>query len=57
MKHNLKLGVIVEKSLQHYSIGKSILSVDFLRHELDFRKKWNLDIPPELTTRLQQMKV
>lgn len=45
MKKNLRLGVIVEKSLQHYSVGKSILSNDFLKHELDFRKKWGLDIP------------
>lgn len=45
MKYNLRLGVIVEKSLQHYSVGKSILTSDFLKHELDFRKKWNLGIP------------
>lgn len=46
MKYKLKLGVIVRKDLQHYSVGKSILTEDFLRHELDFRKKWNLDVPP-----------
>lgn len=46
LKYNLKLGVIVEKSLQHYSVGKSILTNDFLMHEVDFRKKWNLEIPP-----------
>lgn len=46
MKYKLKLGVIVEQSLQHYSVGKSILTKDFLTHELDFRKKWNLEIPP-----------
>lgn len=45
MKYNLKLGVIVETSLKHYSIGKSILTKDFLSHEIDFRKKWNLEIP------------
>lgn len=45
MKYGLCLGVLVEKSLQHYSVGKSILTRDFLTHELDFRKKWNLEIP------------
>lgn len=45
MKYGMKLGVIVEQSLQHYSVGKSILSEDFLRHEVDFRRKWQLDIP------------
>lgn len=45
LKYNLRLGVIVEKSLVHQSVGKSILTRDFLVHELDFRKKWNLDIP------------
>ena len=46
LKHKLKLGVIVEQSLQHYSVGKSILTKDFLSHEIDFRKKWSLEIPP-----------
>ena len=46
LKYQLRLGVIVEKSLQHYSVGKSILTRDFLQHEVDFRKKWNLEIPP-----------
>lgn len=46
LKYKLKLGVIVEQSLQHYSVGKSILTKDFLTHEIDFRKKWNLEIPP-----------
>lgn len=45
MQYKLKLGVIVEKSLQHYSVGKSILTEDFLKHEIDFRQKWNLEIP------------
>ena len=45
MKYNLRLGVVVEKSLHHYSVGRSILTKEFLMHELDFRKKWNLDIP------------
>lgn len=47
MKHNLRLGVIVEESLRHHSIGKSILTRDFLTHEIDFRNKWNLEIPPD----------
>lgn len=47
MKYNFKLGVVVEKSLQHYSIGKSILTRDFLMHELDFRSKWKLEIPKQ----------
>ena len=45
MREKLRLGVIVEKSLEHYSIGKSILTKDFLIHEVDFRKKWGLPIP------------
>ena len=46
LKYKLKLGVIVEQSLQHYSVGKSILTKEFLSHEIDFRKKWSLEIPP-----------
>ena len=45
LKYGLRLGVMVEKSLVHKSVGKSILTRDFLIHELDFRKKWNLEIP------------
>lgn len=45
MNNALRLGVIVEKSLYHYSVGKSILTNDFLNKELLFRKKWNLNIP------------
>lgn len=45
MTYNLTLGVLVEQSLQHYSVGKSILTNDFLTHEIDFRRKWNLEIP------------
>jgi len=33
------------------------LTGDFLRHELDFRKKWNLAIPKELEARLASLKV
>lgn len=45
MKYNLRLGVIVEESLKHYSVGRSILTKEFLTHEVDFRKKWNFEIP------------
>lgn len=45
INHKLNLGVIVEKSLKHFSVGKSILTKDFLLHEIYFRKKWNLEIP------------
>ena len=41
MTYKLKLGVLVEPSLHHYSVGKSILTKDFLVHEQDLRKKWN----------------
>jgi hypothetical protein len=39
------LGVIVEQSLHHFSLGKSILGDEFLQKEIIFRKKWNLKIP------------
>lgn len=45
LKYKFKIGVLVEKSLQHYSIGKSIMTEEFLKHELDLRKKWGFDIP------------
>lgn len=45
LKFNLKLGVIVEQSLHHFSLGKSILKDEFLQKEIIFRKKWNLKIP------------
>ena len=57
MQKNLRLGVIVEKSLQHYSVGRSILSKDFLKHELDFRKKWNLEIPENSSLQMLASKV
>ncbi len=40
MKKNLKLGVIVQKDLQHWSIGRSILTPGFLESEKKFRDKW-----------------
>lgn len=45
LKYGLKLGVVVRRDLQHYSVGRSILSENFLRTEIKFRAKWNLDIP------------
>ena len=45
IKHKLRLGVLVEKSLHHYSIGKSILTNQFLINEIKLRKKWDLGIP------------
>ena len=45
IQYKLKLGVLVEPSLHHYSVGKSILTQDFLVHEKDLRKKWNWPIP------------
>ena len=45
LNYKLKLGVVVEKSLQHFSVGRSILTKDFLQHEIDFRKKWKLEVP------------
>ena len=45
IKFNLRLGVIIERSLHHFSLGKSILREEFLQKEIIFRKKWNLKIP------------
>lgn len=39
----LKLGVIVRKDLQHWSVGKSILRPEFMTTETIFREKWNLN--------------
>lgn len=39
-KKNLKLGVIVRKDLEHWSIGKSILRPEFMVTEKIFREKW-----------------
>ena len=46
MKYGLKLGVMVQHDLCHYSVGKSILKDSFLESEVKFRKKWNFPIPP-----------
>ena len=45
LNYKLKLGVIVEPSLHHYSVGRSILTDDFLKEELILRRRFNLDIP------------
>lgn len=45
LKYKLKLGVMVQKDLCHYSIGKSILTPEFLDNEEKFRKKWNFPVP------------
>lgn len=44
MQKNLKLGVIVQKDLQHYSVGKSILTPEFMQSEEKFRAKWNIPL-------------
>lgn len=43
LKKHLKLGVIIRKDLQHWSVGRSILTPEFLESEKKFRTKWNLD--------------
>lgn len=43
--YGLRLGVVVEPHLQHYSVGTSILSLEFLQKEVDFRLKWKLNFP------------
>lgn len=45
MKYGLKLGVMVQKDLCHYSVGRSILTPSFLDNEVKFRAKWNFPIP------------
>lgn len=47
MKYKLKVGVMVQQDLCHYSVGKSILTDSFLESELKFRQKWNFPIPPD----------
>ena len=45
-KYKMKIGVMVQKDLCHYSVGKSILTPNFLDVEKKFREKWNLPVPP-----------
>jgi hypothetical protein len=47
MNYKLKLGVMVRMDLCHYSVGRSIMTSDFLENEIKFRNKWNLPIPPD----------
>ena len=47
MMKGLKLGVVVRKDLTHFSVGKSILTKQFLENELKFRQKWGLAVPSE----------
>lgn len=37
----LRLGVLILTDLYHFSVGKSILSEQFIEDEKKFRKKWN----------------
>lgn len=48
MKYGLTVGVMVQKDLCHYSVGKSILTPEFLDEEIKFRKKWNFPITDEM---------
>ena len=45
VKYKLKLGVMVQKDLCHYSVGRSILTPSFLDTEEKFRAKWKLPVP------------
>lgn len=45
MKRKLPLGVIVEPTLNHYSVGKSIFTKEYAEAEIKLRNKWNLKIP------------
>lgn len=45
LRYGFKIGVVVRKDLQHYSIGRSILTKDFLQNEAKFRKKWDFRPP------------
>ena len=47
VNYKLKLGVMVQKDLCHYSVGRSILNSSFLDSEEKFRAKWNLPIPKD----------
>ena len=47
VNYKLKLGVMVQKDLCHYSVGRSILTQSFLDTEEKFRAKWNLPIPKD----------
>lgn len=40
LQKKLKLGCIVQHDLMHYSVGKSILTEDFMKYEEIFKEKW-----------------
>lgn len=46
MKFKLKLGVLVEQDLMHFSVGKSILEDKFFDDEIILRKRFGFEIPP-----------
>lgn len=54
MQKSLKLGVIVQKDLQHYSVGRSILTPEFMQSEQKFRAKWNMQL--EAKNKMQEKK-
>lgn len=45
MNYKFNIGIVVLNSLKHESVGKSILSDNFLNTEIQFRKKWNFEFP------------
>jgi hypothetical protein len=52
VSRKMHLGVIVEKSLVHNSVGPSIMSKRFLSGEIELRKKWLLQFPKTLVQRM-----
>ena len=46
MNKGLRIGCLVETSLVHYSVGKSILGREFLDSEREMRKNLGLDMAP-----------
>lgn len=46
MNFKLRVGCLVERELKHFSVGKSILTDDFLKDELVLRKRFGFGIPP-----------
>lgn len=45
LKYKLKVGCLVERELKHFSVGRSILTEEFLDEEYILRKHFNFDIP------------
>lgn len=46
MNYGIKVGVLVEPDLKHFSVGKSILEDSFLKDEFFLRKRFGFPIPP-----------